>query len=467
MSNKTQHTWRCFALTILLFFISVAPLAHAGGWSIDTIDASGEHVQYVYTNASDISKEVFQINSTGPYMYYTDLPSSPEWNISVDVNAQDLKGFFISVVSHLPMNGHKDGFGCGISPYDSNANHTGSFHQSSYAIFDQEPQYEYKDWEGGWGLYPYKENQWYTIFISATNPNRLNMIIFNETGGNLGGTYVTFDDYYKRPVNGYVGFGTAEKGGNYTVKNVKIYPAPLCTEPSIALNCQSTTSYSNFKVNITGYLTCNNTPLANEPLMLSYSNDNGDSWINLTSVTTDNDGAIFADWNPSASGNYLVKATFEGDTVYSSVSQMTSFVVLPFNEQNVFSVTSNSTISAFSFNSSTSELSFTASGPNGTRGHTTVLMPKSLIGNLDSIKVLVDGNQVNYTVTSIDESIALTFDYSHSTHYITIKASNGTNPSETINFWLLAVIAIVFVVSIIGIVVLFFRQDKLKQITTA
>ena len=62
---------------------------------------------------------------------------------------------------------------------------------------------------------------------------------------------------------------------------------------------------------------------------------------------------------PSASGNYAIKATWSGNDVYSSVSTIVNFAVAPFDnqEQNVFSVTSNSTLTGLTFDSTTNELS--------------------------------------------------------------------------------------------------------------
>jgi len=91
-----------------------------------------------------------------------------------------------------------------------------------------------------------------------------------------------------------------------------------------------------------------------------------------------------------------------------------------YEEQNVFSVTSNSTISGLAFNTTDWTLSFTATGPNGTRGYTKVTIAKSLVANITNIRVYLDGNQLEYNVTSTDDSWLLTFTYTHSAHQVVV-----------------------------------------------
>ena len=104
-------------------------------------------------------------------------------------------------------------------------------------------------------------------------------------------------------------------------------------------------------------------------------------------------------WNPSVSGNYGIEATWSGDSDYSNASAVYNFAIAPFNNQNqnVFSVTSNSTLTSLTFNSATNELSFGVSGPSGTTGLTTVCIPQSLIPDISKLNVMLDGTSINYT----------------------------------------------------------------------
>jgi hypothetical protein len=72
-------------------------------------------------------------------------------------------------------------------------------------------------------------------------------------------------------------------------------------------------------------------------------------------VITDDYGSFSAVWMPSASGNYVVRAVWYTDGVYSTVSNTVNFAVAAdFEESQVFSVTTNSTISGLAFDSATS-----------------------------------------------------------------------------------------------------------------
>ena len=99
-----------------------------------------------------------------------------------------------------------------------------------------------------------------------------------------------------------------------------------------------------------------------------------------------------------------------------------------------FSIISNSTISEIAFNSTTSVLSFTVSGPHGTVGYTNVTIAKTLIANISELKVNLDGNQINYTSTSTDYSWLIHFTYGHSTHKVVILLSSlHANSSYTVS----------------------------------
>ena len=167
---------------------------------------------------------------------------------------------------------------------------------------------------------------------------------------------------------------------------------------TLTLSCQSTTSYTDFKVKITGSLTSGGVGLANGPILLSYSINNGNSWIDLTTADTNDNGAFTGTWNTQASGNYLVKATYPGNEVYSDLSLTVNFVVTPFEQQNVFSVTSNSTITALYFNSTSNQLSFSTSGTSGTTGYVDAYIPKSLISDASKLQVNLDGQPLAYSV---------------------------------------------------------------------
>jgi len=148
------------------------------------------------------------------------------------------------------------------------------------------------------------------------------------------------------------------------------------------LSCVSSTSYTAFKVTITGRIHAEGISLAGAPISLSYSITSGTSWQDLTLVYTDTNGAFGAVWTPLVTGNYLIKAAMANTIEYAAAETIVNFAVMPFTEQtsqNVFSVTSNSTVSSLAFNSTSRILSFSIAGDSGTTGYATVYITKTIV----------------------------------------------------------------------------------------
>jgi hypothetical protein len=199
-------------------------------------------------------------------------------------------------------------------------------------------------------------------------------------------------------------------------------------QPTLTASCRSSTSYVGFKVEIYGNLTCRGVGLSETPIFLSYSVTGGKSWEDLTLVYTGSDGYFLAVWMPSVTGNYLIRAVWDGNATYAGTSTVVNLAVVPFKEQNVFSVTSNSTVSTLVFNSTSRELSFTVTGPIGTTGYVDVYVSKTLIDNIAQVKVYLDGNEIDYSGTSINDSWLLHFTYQHSTHKVVVSLGSLAKP---------------------------------------
>jgi len=191
--------------------------------------------------------------------------------------------------------------------------------------------------------------------------------------------------------------------------------------PTVNVICKTTASYSNFRVDITGSLTCNGTSLQNAPILLSYSVNGGNSWSDLTRAFTDTSGAFSAVWLPSVTGDNLLRATFAGNSTYAAASTVVDFAVAAPDNQKVFSVTSNSTLSSLAFNSTDESLSFTVSGPTGTTGYVELSVPNSLVSDVSQLKVLLDGNQLSYSFQLQGDSWIVSFIYHHSTHQVKVN----------------------------------------------
>jgi hypothetical protein len=98
--------------------------------------------------------------------------------------------------------------------------------------------------------------------------------------------------------------------------------------------------------------------------------------------------------------------------------------------KNVFAVASNSTVSSLAYNSTGSELSFTVSGSSGTTGYTEVFISQALLQDPSLLTVFIDGEQTNFTSTSVYDFWALHFIYSHSTHNVAISIQSNAIPES-------------------------------------
>ena len=78
-------------------------------------------------------------------------------------------------------------------------------------------------------------------------------------------------------------------------------------------------------------------------------------------VNTASNGSYSTVWMPFATGNYLVRAKWISYSTYPGSNVTVNLVVASFEEQNVFSVLSNSTVTGLAFNSTSRELSFSVS----------------------------------------------------------------------------------------------------------
>jgi len=193
------------------------------------------------------------------------------------------------------------------------------------------------------------------------------------------------------------------------------------TPTFISISTSSSSTYVGFKVNITGTLRdIYGNGLENETVVLYYTFSGISTWTPITSDVTDNLGRYHAVWTPPATGYFTIKAEWNGNTTHLETSNTTTLSSLTYDNQYVFSVESNSTIQELAFNTTNWQLSFAATGPNGTEGYVKVTVAKSLVENITNIRVYLDGNQTEYSITSIDNSWLLTFNYMHSTHQVVV-----------------------------------------------
>jgi hypothetical protein len=236
--------------------------------------------------------------------------------------------------------------------------------------------------------------------------------------------------------------------------------------PTTTVTCKSTATANGFRVEINGQISSNGSGIANKAVQLYYSNNGGVNWESLTLVNSDSNGKFSAVWMPSVSGVFLLKAVSEANSEYNQATTQVNFVISETPDKNVFSVTSNSTITEFKFDSVANELSFKAEGATNTKGYVTVNVPKTLIEDISNLKVYFDENEVTFNSELQIDTWIITIYYTHSAHTIVMDlsgngASNGDNqPLGQLPIYAIAIIAIV-IVAVAAVAVL-----RKKQKTT-
>jgi parallel beta-helix repeat protein len=245
-------------------------------------------------------------------------------------------------------------------------------------------------------------------------------------------------------------------------------PAPTQTPiknkapTKLAISCETSTNLTDLKAIFKGNLTSNEHGLSGVPVQFTYSQDTGLTWNNLTLTTTDKNGNLQVSWTPSSTGNYLIKAEYSGNATYERTTALVTFVVVPFSEKNIFSVTSNSTVSELTFSSANNQLAFNVSGPDGSTGYVQIHISKSLMTDNSKLNVLIDGNKVAYNCTSETNSWLISIAYHHSAHTVTVNLTAQTNASPPSDTIILIAIIIVLVAAISSAIVLTIKTLKIK-----
>lgn len=276
-----------------------------------------------------------------------------------------------------------------------------------------------------------EQPEWYTMKLSVyKDPFTVRAEVWDSKGTSLGNhSYSDLYDMSFESITSFRFFVWGYEPSDYSVRNI-IDPFVAPTLLSISTNSLSTQAGST--VNIVGTLTdLDGTPLQNRSIVLYDTFPGGNGWIPIVSDTTSENGEYVFQWINSAAGSFTLKVEYDGENSYDGVSNTTTLSFLPYESQQVFIVESNSTVSELAFNTTSEELSFTVKGDLGTTGFVKATIARNLISNGADVKVYLDGNQLNYTLTQTDESWILLFEYSHSTHDVAVYM--GTNlPSQTI-----------------------------------
>lgn len=277
-------------------------------------------------------------------------------------------------------------------------------------------------------------------------------------------------------------------GGTFYIRNVTGVFAPFTPEPAPTpssgpilngsiLIATDTSATVGSLVNVTGRLSGEDgSPLTNQFVAVLYTFNGADGWVPLTYAQTDADGKYSVQWMNIATGTFTLKAQWNGNSLYSPVSAVTTLSSLPGVNDKVFFVESNSTVSSFAFNSISSELSFTVSGPTGSGGYTKVTIAKTLCPSTDGLTVTIDGVPLDYVLSDSGDSWLLLFYYSHSSHNVnmylpqvepspaTTQQPTGTNDNnQTLDLTptlIIALSGIIVALVAVGTLVYFKKRKK-------
>jgi parallel beta-helix repeat protein len=318
------------------------------------------------------------------------------------------------------------------------------------------------------------KNNTHGVFINSASQNTIchnnltdnikNALIMNfgptnywDDGQSLGGNY--WEDYTGTDTNGD---GIGDTSYAIDANNIDHYPLiSPCKEwiptqiSSLSTNTPST--YIGFTANISGILTDPfGTPLKDKTVVLSYTFSGSTTFTPITSCNTGIGGSFSAEWITQATGYFIIKAEWSGNATHFMTSSEVALTTLPYENAYIFSVESNSTISNLTFDSNSSKLSFSVSGEKGTFGYAKVTIGKNLVANIADLKIQIDGNEYNYTLTDMNDSWVLLFNYTHSTHQVEVSLK-GTVPE----FSPVSILFLFVLTAFLGLVI--FRRRAIKK----
>jgi len=109
-------------------------------------------------------------------------------------------------------------------------------------------------------------------------------------------------------------------------------------------------------------------------------------------------------------------------------------------------------------------LNFNVTGPSGTTGFVRATIAKQFLTNGDNLQVYLDGKQLNYSVTSGVDSWVLTFNYSHSTHQISIHTVTNASSTEPLGIQIILIVIVALFSSILAIEIRYWLRPKNKPL---
>jgi len=230
--------------------------------------------------------------------------------------------------------------------------------------------------------------------------------------------------------------------------------------PTVTLNCISSAAASNLKVEITGTLTYNKTGIPSTPVYVGFSDDCGNKWENFSLVQTHADGSFEAVWTPNATGNYLLCARWSGNDSLHWMNATVNLATISDISGNEFSAVSNSSLSYLGYNSTARELTFNANGNSSTTGYAQVCIPKTLVSDLHSITLEINGKSAAFGGESHGDVWVISCVYAQSSQAFTVKLPlvQVLSPAET--NWAAIIVIIVGLIVLAAVIVAVRRRRR-------
>ncbi len=177
-------------------------------------------------------------------------------------------------------------------------------------------------------------------------------------------------------------------------------------------------------------------------------------------VQTRSEGDFGALWIPNATGNYLLTAQWEGNSTLHWMNATVNLSLTPDSAGNVFSVESNSTISGFNYTFATQTLSFNTNGTSSTTGYAHVCIPKTLVTDIQTVKVNIDGKPVTFTSESQDDVWVISCVYTQSQHAFTLQIPLMQVLSPATTPWITIVVVIAILIALVATAVVIRRRRR-------
>jgi hypothetical protein len=234
-------------------------------------------------------------------------------------------------------------------------------------------------------------------------------------------------------------------------------PEPTA-KPNLEFDCQSV-SANSLKFEITGRLSYNNSAIPRNQVYIRSSSDGGISWENFALEQTRADGSFTTTWIPKATGNYMICVHWAGNDTLRWMNTTLSLAVISDSDGNVFSASSNATITRLRYDTATQTLSFNTNGTQ-TSAPINICIPKVLVNDVQTLQVKVDGKTVSFSNKGQNDIWAITCLADQGEHAIIVKIPllEFMNPAS--NPWLTIVIVLVIIIAIVVILTTIRRRRK-------